>query len=141
MQKKIYYHDTDSGGVVYYANYLKFLEEARTEAMKEVGLEIKALVEEGIQFVVRRQEIDYKSPAYYGDSLEVDTWISAISAAQLTFEARIKNQDGSLISNAKTLLVCVNSCLKPQAIPQELKDKLGKLLTDRDSLRANRESV
>jgi len=138
MQKKIYYHDTDSGGVVYYANYLKFLEEARTEAMKGVGLEIKALVEKGIQFVVRRQEIDYKSPACYGDILEVETWISAISAAQLTFEARIKNQEDRLISNAKTLLACVDSSLKPQAIPQELKDKLNVLT---DSLRANRESV
>jgi len=127
MQKKIYYHDTDSGGVVYYANYLKFLEEARTEAMREVGLEIKELSQQGILFVVRRQEIDYKAPAIYGDILDVSTWISAISAAQLTFQARIKNQDGQLISTAKTLLVCVDSSLKPQAIPQELKDKLSSL--------------
>jgi tol-pal system-associated acyl-CoA thioesterase len=127
MQKKIYYHDTDSGGVVYYANYLKFLEEARTEAMREVGLEIKALAQQGILFVVRRQEIDYKAPALYGDILDVQTWVSSISAAQLTFEARIKNQDGQLVSTAKTLLVCVDSHLKPQAIPQELKDKLSRL--------------
>ena len=127
MQKKIYYHDTDSGGVVYYANYLKFLEEARTEAMKEIGLEIRTLVRKGIQFVVRRQEIDYKSPAFYGDTLNVETWISAISAAQLTFEASVKNQEGLLLSSAKTFLVCVDSKLKPQAIPQELKDNLRKL--------------
>ena len=127
MQKKIYYHDTDSGGVVYYANYLKFLEEARTEAMREVGLEIRALSKKGILFVVKRQEIDYKSPALYGDILDVDTWISAISAAQLTFEARIKNQDNQLVSIAKTLLVCVDSDFRPQAIPQELKDKLNRL--------------
>ena len=127
MQKKIYYHDTDSGGVVYYANYLKFLEEARTEAMKEIGLEIRTLVRNGIQFVVRRQEIDYKSPAFYGDTLNVETWISAISAAQLTFEASVKNQEGLLLSSAKTFLVCVDSKLKPQAIPQELKDNLRKL--------------
>ena len=127
MQKKIYYHDTDAGGVVYYANYLKFLEEARTEAMREVGLEIRALSKKGILFVVKRQEIDYKSPALYGDILDVDTWISAISAAQLTFEARIKNQDNQLVSIAKTLLVCVDSDFRPQAIPQELKDKLNRL--------------
>lgn len=127
MQKKIYYHDTDSGGVVYYANYLKFLEEARTEAMKEVGLEIKALAQNGILFVVRRQEIDYKAPAFYGDLLDVCTWISAISAVQLTFEARIKNQDGQILSSAKTFLVCVDAHLKPQPIPQELKDKLKRL--------------
>jgi acyl-CoA thioester hydrolase len=127
MQKKIYYHDTDSGGVVYYANYLKFLEEARTEVMREAGLEIKKLAQEGILFVVRRQEIDYKSPALYGDILDVGTWISAISAAQLTFAARIKNQDGQLISTAKTLLVCVDPNLKPQAIPDDIKDKLNRL--------------
>ncbi len=127
MQKKIYYHDTDSGGVVYYANYLKFLEEARTEAMREAGLEIKTLAQNGILFVVRRQEIDYKSPAFYGDMLDIHTWVSAISAAQITFEAGIKNQDGQLLSAAKTFLVCVDSHLKPQAIPQDLKDKLKKL--------------
>ena len=127
MQKKIYYHDTDAGGVVYYANYLKFLEEARTEAFREIGLGIKELSQKGILFVVRRQEIDYKSPAFYGDILDVRTWISAISAAQLTFEARIKNQGGQLVSTAKTLLVCVDSSLKPQAIPKEIKDKLNRL--------------
>jgi acyl-CoA thioester hydrolase len=127
MQKKIYYHDTDSGGVVYYANYLKFLEEARTEAMREAGLEIKTLTQNGILFVVRRQEIDYKSPAFYGDILDVRTWVSAISAAQITFQASIKNQDGQLVSTAKTLLVCVDSHLKPQPIPEELKDKLKRL--------------
>lgn len=127
MQKKIYYHDTDSGGVVYYANYLKFLEEARTEAMQEAGLEIKELARQGILFVVRRQEIDYKSPAFYGDILQVRTWVSATSAAQITFEAEIKNQDGRVISFAKTFLVCIDSDFKPQAIAQELKDKLNSL--------------
>ncbi len=124
MQKKIYYHDTDSGGVVYYANYLKFLEEARTEAMKEVGLDIRILTENGILFVVRRQEIDYKSPAYYADILDVRTWVSAVSAAQIIFEASIKNQNGQLISVAKTLLVCIDSNFKPQPIPQDMKEKL-----------------
>jgi len=127
MQKKIYYHDTDSGGVVYYANYLKFLEEARTEAMREAGLEIKELTQNGILFVVRRQEIDYKSPAFYGDILDIHTWVSAISAAQITFQASLKNQDGQLVSTAKTLLVCVDSHLKPQPIPEYLKDKLKRL--------------
>ena len=127
MQKKIYYHDTDSGGVVYYANYLKFLEEARTEAMREAGLEIKTLTQNGILFVVRRQEIDYKSPAFYGDILDIHTWVSAISAAQITFQASIKNQDGQLVSTAKTLLVCVDPHLKPQPIPEYLKDKLKRL--------------
>jgi acyl-CoA thioester hydrolase len=127
MQKKIYYHDTDSGGVVYYANYLKFLEEVRTEAMREAGLEIKTLTQNGILFVVRRQEIDYKSPAFYGDILDIHTWVSAISAAQITFQASIKNQGGQLVSTAKTLLVCVDSHLKPQPIPEELKDKLKRL--------------
>ena len=127
MEIKIYYHHTDSGGVVYYANYLKFLEEARTEVFREVGLGIKELSQKGILFVVRRQEIDYKSPAFYGDILDVRTWVEAISSAQITFAARIKNQESQLVAMAKTLLVCVDSLLKPQAIPQELKDKLKRL--------------
>jgi acyl-CoA thioester hydrolase len=127
MQKKIYYHDTDSGGMVYYANYLKFLEEARTEVFREVGLGIKELSQKGILFVVRRQEIDYKSPAFYADILDVRTWVDAISAAQITFGARIKKQGGQLVSTAKTLLVCVDSNLRPRAIPEEIKEKLNRL--------------
>ena len=69
IKKTIYYHDTDSGGVVYYANYLKYLEEARTEYFRSKFQELKTLAERGVLFVVARVEIDYRSPAKYGGIL------------------------------------------------------------------------
>ncbi len=124
MKVKIYYHDTDCGGVVYYANYLKFLEEARTEFLEKRGLFVKKLAEEGTLFVVARQEIDYKAPAFYGDVLEIDTRLTEISRAKIRFEYNIKNQDGKLISNALTIMVCVGSDLKPKLIYEEIRRKL-----------------
>jgi acyl-CoA thioester hydrolase len=131
VEKRIYYHDTDCGGVVYYANYLKYLEEARTELFEEAGFTIKGLAEKGVLFVVARQEIDYKLPAAYGDILQVDTWVSGNSGVRLNFEAKIINQKGQLIAKAKTVLVCVAGDFKPQAIPDEICEKLAKLKAGR----------
>lgn len=125
MRVKIYYYHTDSGGVVYYARYLEFLEEARTEFFADKGFSIKDLAEQGVMFVVARQEIDYKFPALYGDTLSIDTRISEMSAVRINFENEIKNQDGRLIAKAKTVLVCVNSELKPQVIPEEIRSKFS----------------
>lgn len=125
MKQRIYYHHTDCGGVVYYANYLKFLEEARTEFLEDRGLSVKELSQKGILFVVARQEIDYKSPAFYGDILQIDTRLLNISAVKLEFEYDIKNQNNQLVSKAKTLLVCVDKNLKPQSIPGDICSKIS----------------
>jgi acyl-CoA thioester hydrolase len=124
MKIKIYYHHTDCGGVVYYAKYLEFLEEARTEFFNEKGISIKKLTQQGILFVVARQEIDYKAPAFYGDVLSIDTRVINTSRVKLEFAYEIKNQDNQIISTAKTVLVCVDGNFKPQAIPQELRKNL-----------------
>lgn len=126
MKVKIYYHHTDCGGVVYYANYLKFLEEARTEYLEERLGSMKDLVKSGVLFVVARQEIDYKAPSFYGDVLTVDTRVVETSAVKVTFEYDIRNQNNQLISKARTILVCVDSNLKPKAIPDTLKSALIK---------------
>jgi len=123
MKKKIYYHDTDCGGVVYYSNYLKFLEEARTEYFNEKGFSIKELADSGTLFVVARQEIDYKAPAAYGDILEIQTKIAQTSTVKIVFENEIYNQDNRLLTKAKTILVCVDKNLKPKAIPPEIRAK------------------
>jgi len=125
MQVKIYYHHTDSGGVVYYARYLDFLEEARTEFLAQKGFSIKELADRGVMFVVARQEIDYKFPAVYGDTLTIDTRVAETSAVRINFENEIKNQDGRLIAKAKTVLVCVNSELKPQVIPDDIRTQFS----------------
>jgi acyl-CoA thioester hydrolase len=125
MKVKIYYHETDCGGVVYYANYLKFLEEARTEFFAEKGFSIKELADSGVMFVVARQEIDYKAPGVYGDILEVKTKVSEMSAVKIVFENEIYNQKEQLISKAKTILVCVDKNLKPKAIPDLIRTKFS----------------
>ncbi len=125
MEIKIYYHHTDSGGVVYYGRYLEFLEEARTEFFAGKGLLIKELIRQGILFVVARQEIDYKAPAFYGDTLKIDTRLSQEGRVSLEFTYEIKNQNNQIISTAKTMLACVDSNFKPRAIPDEMLKKIG----------------
>jgi acyl-CoA thioester hydrolase len=123
MKVHIYYHDTDSGGVVYYANYLKFFEEARTDFFASKGTPVKELAKKGLLFVVSRQEVDYKSPARYGDTLDVTCAIGAMTSVRIEFLHEVTNQDGKLIVQAKTIMVCVDPAIKPQAIPEELKTK------------------
>ena len=124
MKKQIYYHHTDCGGVVYYANYLKFLEEARTEYFALKAASIKQLADSGIMFVVARQEIDYKFPAVYGDELDIVTQLGEITGVRIEFLHEIYNQNKRLIVKAKTILVCVDKSLKPQAIPEDLRNKI-----------------
>lgn len=124
MKVRIFYHHTDCGGVVYYANYLKFLEEARTEFFEKNGVPITELIKKGTLFVVARQEIDYESPAFYGDVLHIETWINNVSRVKIEFEYVIRNQDNKVIAKAKTALVCINSGLKPVSIPDDIKKHL-----------------
>lgn len=124
MKVKIYYHHTDAGGVVYYANYLKFLEEARTEFFQEKGLSVKELSDNGVLFVVCRQEIDYRLPAHYGDTLSVQTSIDKATGVKLEFMHEISNQSGQLVCQAKTIMVCVDRDIRPQPIPPPVREKL-----------------
>jgi acyl-CoA thioester hydrolase, YbgC/YbaW family len=124
MKKKIYYYDTDCGGVVYYANYLKYLEEARSEYFEERGLFVKEMLSNGIGFVVARQEIDYKSPSFYGDTLEVKTRVTEATLTRVNFEYDIVKESGQLVASAKTVLVFVDKTLKPKRIPEEILKKL-----------------
>jgi acyl-CoA thioester hydrolase len=97
MEIKIYYEDTDCGGVVYYANYLKYFERARTHYLEERGLSVRDLMDKGTVFVVVHAEVEYQSPARYGDTLVIDTIISDLSAASLTFGHVVKEKDSGRI--------------------------------------------
>ena len=125
MKTRIYYHHTDCGGVVYYANYLNFLEEARTEYFALKNASIKQLADSGVMFVVARQEVDYKFPAVYGDELDIQTQVGTVTGVRIEFLHEIYNQNKQLIVKAKTILVCVDNHLKPQAIPEELRKKIA----------------
>ena len=124
LEKKIYYHDTDCGGVVYYANYLKYLEEGRTEFCISNGIDIKGLAEKGIYFVVAHTEIDYKAPAHYQDKIKVFTKIEKIGNASIHFSQDIF-KDNILLIQSKTTWVCVNQDFRPKAVPEEIKKVLA----------------
>jgi len=94
MDIRIYYEDTDCGGVVYYANYLKYFERARTHYLEERGLSVAGLMDEGTVFVVVHAEVDYRSPARYGETLVIDTVISDVSAASVTFSHTMREKVG-----------------------------------------------
>ncbi len=130
---RVYYEDTDAGGVVYYANYLKFFERARTDFLRTKGISQSQLAEkEGLVFVVRRCEIDYISPARLDDFLEVSVEIKNISAASISIFQKIINTSSSLnLCSLVVEIVCVDlQNFKPKKIPQILKnDLLTKLTT------------
>src|SRR5512135_1223953 len=93
MNVKIYYEDTDCGGVVYYANYLKYFERARTHYLEERGLSVADLLRKGTQFVGVRAEIDYRAPAKYGETLVIDTTLSEEGRAALKFSHVIRERE------------------------------------------------
>jgi acyl-CoA thioester hydrolase len=125
MEIKIYYKDTDCGGVVYYANYLIYFEQARTEWMEEKGASIAQLKNKGIQFIVKRADINYKSPARYGEILVVDTGVDKVSGASMNFTYTIKDRlTQRTIVTGSTLLVCIDEKLKPTRIPPDTLNQL-----------------
>jgi|SRR5688572_20368999 acyl-CoA thioester hydrolase len=93
MEVRIYYEDTDCGGVVYYANYLKYFERARTQYLEDRGLSVAGLMKEGTTFVVVHAEVEYRSSAHYGDRLIVETVISDMTAASFTFSHVIRERE------------------------------------------------
>src|SRR4030042_5722598 len=124
ITKKIYYHDTDCGQVVYYANYLKYLEEARTEFMRDKGFDLGSLAQAGTWVVVRRVEIDYKAPARYGEVLTIQTELKEARNVSLVFSQKVNRTD-TLLVEAVTQLVCVKTSFQPTVIPQKLCKRLG----------------
>lgn len=125
MQKTIFYHDTDCGNVVYYANYLKYFEEARTLYMAEKGFSVPALIQRGLYFVVARQEVEYKFSVRYGDVINVDTKVLEVSDIKIVFENIITNQNGRLCTKGKTTLVCVDKTGMPTAMGSDVKTAMS----------------
>lgn len=125
MEIKIYYEDTDCGNVVYYANYLKYFERARTEYMNEHGIDSKRYHEEGVFFVVAAAHVNYRSPARYGETIIVDTWISETSRVSFTFQYKItEKQTKRLIVEGDTKIVMVDTNMKPIRLNEEMLTKL-----------------
>lgn len=122
---RIYYEDTDAGGVVYYANYLKFAERARTEWLRNLGFDQSRLAEEeGILFMVRRCIIDFLAPARLDDQIVIETYLKAVGKVRMTMQQAIKRAEKALAS-VEVELACVSSQGKPVQWPQRVLDKLS----------------
>ena len=120
---KVYYEDTDAGGIVYYANYLKYLERARTEALVRIGLSNQKIKDDfGALIIVKSCNIDYKKSAYLEDILNIKSNIISITKTSFIMkQIIIKNK--TIIVDAKVHLVFVNEKVKPVKIPQLIIDK------------------
>ena len=123
-QARVYYEDTDSGGVVYYANYLKFLERARTEWLRSFGIQQDTLVQQdGLIFAVRSVQLEYVKPAKFNDLLDISVAISKAGKASLTFDQTVRRAEGEkqLLCAGKVKIACLTAdTLRPQAIPEKI---------------------
>lgn len=120
---RVYYEDTDSGGVVYYANYLKFMERGRTEWLRSLGFEQDVLrAKEGVLFAVRKIEVDFKAPARFNDKLQVSARIVSRGKASLIFQQEITSDaDGSVLCSGMVKIACIAAeSFRPTPIPNAL---------------------
>ena len=137
---RVYYEDTDSGGVVYYANYLKFMERARTEFLRNIGFEQDKLQQElGIIFAVHSANIQYKKPARFNDELNVVTSLTSLGRASIDFKQSVYLQVShhenaptfSLLCDAEINIACLNADMfTPQIIPASIIEKINHTLTE-----------
>ena len=128
-QVRVYYEDTDSGGVVYYANYLRFMERARTEWLRSFGVQQDTLAQQdGLIFAVRSIQLEYVKPAKFNDLLDVSVEISKSGKASMTFEQSIRQAGGQkqLLCTGSVKIACLDSeTFKPQAIPQKISREIS----------------
>ena len=126
---RVYYEDTDLAGIVYYANYLRFIERARTEALREYGVDQTRLLEDdGIVFAVRRVVMDYLAPARFDDLLTVTTEVTRLRAASVEMHQAVRRGE-SLLAQADVTIACIKAGLQPRPlrIPGEIHAMLSLL--------------
>ncbi len=140
MDIRVYYEDTDAGGIVYYANYLKFCERGRTELLRSAGFENKPLMERmGFIFVVRHLEADYLKPCYLDDIVRLETTVSAVKKASFEMKQTLFRRNGGVkdgdakddgaderIFEMTVMLVCVGTNGKPVRLTDDLREALLK---------------
>lgn len=126
MEVRIYYDDTDAGGVVYHANYLRYMERGRTEYLRDHGLSVQVMHDAGIIFPVVAIEINYRAPARLDDLLEVETVILAVKNSSFVAGQRVlRKEDGKLLVEAKVTLACVGEGLRARRLPADLRELLS----------------
>ncbi|MEM6581911.1 MAG: tol-pal system-associated acyl-CoA thioesterase [Pseudomonadota bacterium] len=124
LKLRVYIEDTDAGGIVYYVNYLKFMERARTEYMRELGFGRQYIFNHDLMFVVRDASIRYSSPARLDDELEVTSSISALKGASMQMDQCVY-REGEALARAQLTLACVDRTgVQPRRIPADMAAKL-----------------
>jgi len=125
---RVYHEDVDLAGIVYYANYLKFAERARTETMRDLGFDLQVLkAREGVEFAVRRCNVDYISPAFIDDLLGIHTEATKVGGASFELRQTVKRGDETLVV-LDVKLACRKSDGRPGRLPVEIRDALKKLI-------------
>jgi len=125
---RVYYEDTDFGGVVYYSNYLKFAERGRTEMLREIGFKHQVMKDKlGVGFVVRTCNADYQKPAHLDDLLEVETKIIEVSGASIQMRQTITRDNETLVV-MDVKLACMSSEGAAVRIPKEVQTRMAKLI-------------
>jgi acyl-CoA thioester hydrolase len=117
---RVYYEDTDMGGIVYHANYLKFIERARSDWVRALGLDQRAMREAGTVFAVRRLSADYLSPAHFDDLLDVETDVLSARPARMTLRQRVL-RGGAALFEAEVELVAIGPGGRPVRLPEVLR--------------------
>ena len=125
FELRVYYEDTDLAGIVYYANYLKFIERARTEFVRELGVDQGALkASQGIVFAVRKVEAEYLVPAVFDDVLEVRSSVSKITGARMVLRQDVMRGETVLFASTITLVALTDQG-KPARLPADIRQKLS----------------
>lgn len=118
---RVYYEDTDMAGIVYYANYLRYIERGRSEWVREIGMDQRAMKEDdGIVFVVRRLEADYLNAARLDDELVVETAVQSVSGVRMVMAQEVKRGD-EVIFSAIVTVVCMNEAGQPVRLPANIR--------------------
>jgi len=124
---RVYIEDTDAGGIVYYVNYLKFMERARTEFMRSLGFGKSAILESGLMFVVRDLAVNYLLPAQLDDELQATARIARLRGAGMVFQQSIQRGD-ELLAQGEVTIACVDRAgMKPCRLPAQMAARLRAL--------------
>src|SRR5688572_11474021 len=124
---RVYFEDTDAAGIVYYANYLKFAERARTDMLRDLGVSHAEMMKrDGLVLVVRRCEIDYLRPAKLDDLLTVETEAAKLGGASVDLRQRVL-RDGEVLAELKVLVVCIGQDGRPHRIPNYVRGALPRV--------------
>ena len=141
---RVYYEDTDAGGVIYYANYLRFFERCRTEWLRKIGFDQASLLREyGMAFVVRSASVEYLAPGRLDDLLEIELEVEKLGRAQIVFRHRALRREGAALrelATATVQVVCVAlDAMKTTPLPAALRAGLEAMRTTRKAEEENRE--